>query len=318
VQLTALETAHVAVANASAAWLDALGIAERAAQAAVTHLLASRSQLSMAFLSKRSPAHVAAQLVEEAHDLARGEILRSFPHHAVIGRHEGDMRPPLDSGAVWLVDALDGASLYQQDKSGWSVTLALAVHGKLKLGIVIDGNTLEIYRVLAGLGLQVDRVRQAKTTLPVPLEDVVIPAPPLPALMRTSATLPAPLNLQDGVGPSARRRFGEAVAATIFPAPGSARMVSFSGEFGRASKAFKAVNRVAAPSLALAQVATGRLDAFWVHDPDPCDMAAGWLLLDEAGAGCRARDGLPWHQTRSISACSPALAYDFHPLLAGV
>jgi myo-inositol-1(or 4)-monophosphatase len=315
VQTTALENARLAGANASAAWLDALSIAERAAQAAVTHLLASRSQLSMAFLTKRSPAHVAAQIQEAAHDLARGEILRSFPHHAVVGPLDGGMRPPLDLGPVWLLDVLDGAAAYAQDKPGWAVSLALAVHGKLRLGVVIDGNTLEVYRALSGMGLQASRLGTAKATAPMPLNGVE----PEPAtLVRNMATLPLNLDAASGIGPSARRRFAEASAATIFPAPGSARMVAFSGEFGRVSKAFKAVHRVSSTALALVHVATGRLDAFWTHDPDACDIAAGSLMLQEAGAECRGRDGLPWHQTRLISACTPALAYDFHPLLAGI
>lgn len=270
----------------------------------------------MAFLSKRTPQQMAALITEEAHDLIRGEILRSFSHHTVIGRQEGGMRPPLDTGPVWLVDALDGISAYLTDKPLWSVTVALAVHGKLRLGIVIDGHTLETYRALSGLGMQVDRMPTARATTTMPLDGAASGTPV--ALRRTPATLPMPLSLNDGSGPSVRQRFSEAQAGTIFPPPGAARMAAFSHEFGRATKAFKAVHRTTAASLGLAQVAAGRLDAFWAHDQDACDLAAGMLLVQEAGAELRARDGLPLLSTRSISACTPTLAYDFHPLLAGV
>ncbi len=343
-QLTALETSRVAVANASAAWLDALGIAERAAQAAVTHLIASRSRLAMAFLSRRTPVQMAALITEEAHDMIRSEILRSFTHHTVIGRHEGDMRPDLGSGPVWLVDALDGASAYLTEKPNWSVSICLVVHGKLRLGVVVDGNTHESYRALTGLGLQVAHARRANPTAPMPLAgppngqptapiallaaspgrvDAPTHSPigPVPDATRShpaSPTLPMPLGLDASIGPSVRQRFREASAATIFPAPGSKRMAGFSHEFGRATKAFQAVHRTTCTSLALAHVASGRLDAFWAHDQDICDTAAGMLLIQEAGAELRARDGLPLLQTRSIAACSPSLAYDFHALLAGV
>jgi myo-inositol-1(or 4)-monophosphatase len=316
VQLTALETSRVAKANASAAWLDALSIAERAAQAAVSHLLASRSRLPMAFLSRRTPQQMAAQITEEAHDLMRGEIHRSFTHHTVIGRHEGGMRPPIDTGPVWLIDALDGLGAYANDKPPWAVSIALAVHGKLRLAVVIDGQTLESYRALSGLGIQVDRLPAARAETTMPLEHTA--GPPSIALRRVASAQPRALSLNDGSGPSVRQRFAEAQAATIFPTPGSARMAAFSHEFGRAIKAFKTMQRTTAASLGLAQVATGRLDAFWAHDQDPCDLAAGMLLVQEAGAELRARDGLPLLSSRSISACTPTLAYDFHSLLAGV
>lgn len=272
-----------------AAWTDALRTADRAARAAASHLSTSRSRLDLAFLARRTPAQQAALLLEEAHDLVRAAIARAFPGHLVIGRQETGFRPGVDTGPVWLVDALDGEAAYVGDRPGWAVSVALAIDGRLRLGVVHDPSDGATYRTVAGLGAQVD----------LPAGDG---QPARRVTMR----------------PSACERLGAAQAAARFPKPGSPTMVTFSHEFGRASQACAGAQRCTSTALAMAQVAAGRLDAFWTHGHDVCSSAAGLLLLAESGASVRARDGLALLDTRSVAACAPSIAYDFHALLAGL
>lgn len=271
-------------------WHAALRVADRAARAAATHLIASRSRLSMGFLMQRSPEQVVRAVEAEAHALVTAEIRRAYPDHPVAGPREGMSRARLDDGALWLIDALDGAAAYQHGRPQYAVTVALAVNGEVRLAVVADPVSREVYRAIAGIGAWVDR-----------------PAPP------GSGAPPA----REPLWVSVRSRCADAFAATVFPAPGSHRMPTYLAEIGRVMKAFKAVQRTGSASLALAHVAAGRLDAFWAHDLPMCDLAAGLLLVQQAGGEVRARDGQPLLHSRSIAANTPTLAYDVHGLLAG-
>jgi myo-inositol-1(or 4)-monophosphatase len=271
-------------------WHAALRVADRAARAAATHLLASRSRLNLAFLMQRSPEQMARSIESEGHELISAEIRRAYPDHVIAGPRESRSTSLLDEGALWLIDALDGATAYQQGRPQYAVSVALAVNGQVRVAIVADPSTREVYRAIAGIGAWVDR-----------------PADPSSGAAAR----------RDPLWVSVRARCNEAQAATVFPTPGSHRMPTYLGEIGRVMKAFKAVHRTSSSALALAQVAAGRLEAFWAHDQRMCDLAAGLLLVQQAGGEVRARDGLPVLQTRSIAAHTPTLGYDVNALLSG-
>ncbi len=291
-QLDPVESARVARASAlSAAWKDSLRTAERAARAGGTHLQSQRSQLALAFMARRTPLEQLAVITEAAQDLMRDEIRRRYPGHAVIGRTQWTGGDAWKRGPVWLIDALDGMTAYLSDRPGWSVTLALLIDGQPRLGVVADLVGGRVYRALAGSGA--DR-------LAIP----GVASPDLPPQLR--------------LVPSPRERLADARALTQFPQPGSATMATFSREFGRAAQAFRSVGRCPSVALALAEVASGEAEAFWCHRPHPCHLAAASVLLSEAGAVVRARDGQPLLQSESLAACAPTLAYDFHALLAGL
>ena len=291
-QLDPVEAARIARTSAlSAAWKDGLRTAERAARAGGSHLVANRSQLALAFLSRRTPLQQLASIAESAQDLMRDEIRRRYPGHVVIGRAELATASEWNRGPVWLINALDGATAYLADKAGWAVTLALLIDGRVRLGVVVDLVGGRVYRAMAGSGA--DRL----------------------AVQGVASPDLAP---QARLVPSSRQHLADSRAWTQFPLPGSPTMATFSREFGRASVGFRSIARHPSVSLAMAEVAAGEADAFWCHHPVPCDTAAATLLLSEAGASVRARDGRPLLESTSITACAPGLAYDFHALLAGL
>jgi myo-inositol-1(or 4)-monophosphatase len=107
----------------------------------------------------------------------------------------------------------------------------------------------------------------------------------------------------------------EALAATVFPKPTSARMSSYIGEFGRVVRSFSGVRRSGSMALELAYLAAGRIDAFWAHDMGAWDAAAGIVLLRESGAVMQARDGRPLLASHSLLACTPSVYEPFLSLL---
>ena len=275
-----------AATGSATPWHAALRIAEKAARAAATHLIASRSRLSLAFLMQRSPEQMARSVEVEAANLIRAEVRRAYPDHLVLGPKDPWSADRLEGSAVWLVDALDGSSAYLAGRPHFAVTVALVVNGQVRVAVVVDPSTQEVFRAIAGLGAWVDRPGDGRPE-------------------------------REAMWCSVRNECAQAYAATIFPPPGSPRMPSYLGEIGRVMKSFKHVQRTGCTSLALANLAAGRIDAFWAHDQPLCDMAAGLLLVQQAGGELRARDGLPLLRSRSIVANTPSISYDFHSLLAG-
>jgi myo-inositol-1(or 4)-monophosphatase len=82
---------------------------------------------------------------------------------------------------------------------------------------------------------------------------------------------------------SARRRMNEAVIACGLPHLGRGDLALFRREFELVQDKVAGLRRFGAAALDLAWVAAGRLDAYWERDLSPWDMAAGLLLVREAG-----------------------------------
>lgn len=178
---------------------------------------------------------------------------------------------------TWIVDALDGCANYLRGHPQYAVALALVARGEPQLGVVFDPSRGEFFRALRGRGAQLNGER---------------------------------------IRCSMRREPQQALAATVFPQPASPRMAPYMGELGRVQRAMGGLRRSGSSALELAYLAAGRIDAFWEHDADACDTAAGALLVCEAGAQIEARDGRPLLANHSLMASTPAVRATFHALLA--
>jgi len=88
-----------------------------------------------------------------------------------------------------------------------------------------------------------------------------------------------------------RTRFEEAVVATGIPFLGHGQHARFLKELHQVSQRVSGVRRFGAAALDLAWVAAGRFDGFWERDLSPWDMAAGILMVTEAGGQVTDADG---------------------------
>lgn len=180
-------------------------------------------------------------------------------------------------GPCWVVDPLDGTHNYVRGYPQYAVSIALVEEGEACVGVIYDPSRNEFFGAIRGQG-------------------VVLNGAPI----RCAPARP-PI---------------EALAATVFPRPGSSRMPVYMTELGRVLRAFGGVRRSGSMALELTCVAAGRLDAFWQHDLQPFQAAAAIVLLKEAGALFHSRDGLPLLQSRSVLTCTPRLFEPFLSLLA--
>jgi len=143
----------------------------------------------------------------------------------------------------WYVDPLDGTTNFAHGFPVFNVTLALEYRGELICGVIYDPQRDEMFTAEQGAGAFLNNRR---------------------------------------IHVSGVRRVEEALVATGFPSRRRHQSVNvyFYHQLAMASHG---VRRAGAAALDLAYVACGRLDAFWEFALHPWDMAAGLLLVKEAG-----------------------------------
>lgn len=187
-------------------------------------------------------------LVTEA-DLASQEAIEAFlarqcpPDHAFLGEEDPDLGLLRSADSLWVVDPLDGTTNYVHGMNAFAVSVALVQQGRVVAGVVLDPVADECFAAAAGAGATVNG---------------------------------HPLRTSDC------RDMDMALIAASFPprvAPGSAE----ERRFLTVLRSCQAVRRIGAAALNLAYVAAGRLDGYWATSVKAWDVAAGFLLVQEAG-----------------------------------
>jgi myo-inositol-1(or 4)-monophosphatase len=159
-----------------------------------------------------------------------------------------------DGTIRWLVDPLDGTSNFARSVPFFCISIACAQSEQILVGVVYDPLRDELYRAGRGLG----------------------------AWMNDQ-----PLRVSD------TRSLDDCLTATSFPPDVRTNPDNNLAQFSAASLHTHDVRRIGSAALNLAYVAAGRFDAFWGMRLSPWDLAAGLLLVQEAG-GCVSRlDGSP-------------------------
>jgi myo-inositol-1(or 4)-monophosphatase len=182
----------------------------------------------------------------------RQVIADRFPDHDFIGEEQ----PPETFADCadrfnWIVDPLDGTTNYIHGFPCYAVSVAVACGKELLAGVVYDPVRDECFAAAAGQGASCNGARL--TTSSVTRLERALVVVSLPARVDRNAT-----DLLD---------------------------------FIEATQVCQAVRRTGSAALNLAHVASGVMDAFWASHIHPWDVAAGVLLIREAGGVVTARDG---------------------------
>ena len=211
-----------------------------------------------------------------AEALIANAIREAFPDHRLIGEEgargaEGSDLPLEAADEVpfgWLVDPLDGTTNFSHRYPHFAVSIGLEREGRLVLGVIYDPMRDELFVAERGGGATLNGVPLRVTT-----ED---------QLIRTLLATGFPYDLE--------RR-----------AESNALWDAFNGSV-------QGVRRDGSAALNLAYVAAGRLDGFWERPLQPWDMAAGSLLVEEAGGRVTGFAGGPFSPyEREIVASNRAL-----------
>lgn len=203
-----------------------------------------------------------ADLVTDA-DLAsqaavREVIATKYPHHLFLGEEKAAHVDVGEDEYVWVVDPLDGTTNYIHGYPCYAVSVAVAHGSKLMAGVIFDPLANELYAAELGAGAYCNGERLATSEVKC-VDDALVA-----------------VSLPPRVGPDS---------------PDLADMV-------RVIQVSQAVRRSGSAALNLAYVAQGRLDAFWATKIQPWDVAAGVLLVREAGGIVTGRDGAEFNLWR--------------------
>ena len=157
-----------------------------------------------------------------------------------------------ESDYVWVIDPLDGTSNYLHGIPHFGISIALQIKGRTEHAIVYDPMRDEMFSASRGSGAHLNNTR-----------------------IRTSA----------------RTSLDSAIVATAFPFRQRGMMSVYTGIFSDVFRKIEDIRRNGAASLDLAWVAAGRMDAYFEIGLKPWDVAAGALLVREAGGVVTDFDG---------------------------
>ena len=144
----------------------------------------------------------------------------------------------------WIIDPLDGTTNFTHGLPIFCVSIGLEVKGEMTLGVVYDPNLDELFTVEKGKGAFLNKRRMI--------------------VSKTSKLI-------------------ESLIVTGFPYDIRSRPETILTHFNNFLLEAQAVRRLGSAALDLCYVAAGRFDGFWESTLNPWDMAAGVLLLEEAG-----------------------------------
>ena len=206
-------------------------------------------------------------LVTEADKAAEAVILevlhRHVPDHAVLAEESGQLGDAAGP-YLWAIDPLDGTTNYAHQYPFSAVSIGLLIDGVPSVGAIFDPFHQELFRAAKGLGAT--RNRQ-------------------PIAVSKTAGLPQSL-LVTGFAYNRRETVDNNYA-----------------EFCHLTHLTQGVRRGGAASIDLAYVACGRLDGYWERGLSPWDLAAGVVIVEEAGGKVTAYDEGPFQiQTGRILA----------------
>ena len=185
----------------------------------------------------------------------RERVAATFPDHVVLGEEYGAPSDPDAASPCWIFDPIDGTTNFAHGVPIFCASLALEIDGVLRVGAVYDPNRDELFAAERGQGAWLN-------------------GEPL----RVSSTS----NLKD------------ALLVTGFPYSVQVDGDDLLALFARFITESRAVRRLGSAAIDVCYVAAGRMDGFWEEGLGAWDIAAGALILEEAGGRITDLDGAPF------------------------
>jgi myo-inositol-1(or 4)-monophosphatase len=182
--------------------------------------------------------------VDRAAEQAVIEVVRkSYPAHTIMAEESGRLEGA-DAATCWIIDPLDGTTNFIHGFPHYCVSVAVQHRGRTEHAVVYDPAKNELFTASRGRGAFLNDRR-----------------------IRVSRC----------------RNLGEALVGTGFPFKELLRLEQYMRQLQTLMTSSAGVRRAGSAALDLAYVAAGRLDAFWEMGLSAWDMAAGALLIQEAG-----------------------------------
>ncbi len=182
--------------------------------------------------------------VDEEAEKAIVDIIHGrYPDHTILGEEQGLKGD--ESDYLWIIDPIDGTTNYIHSFPVYCVSIALKIKGRLEVAVIYDPSRQELFTAIRGMGALLDgrKIRVSK-----------------------------------------QRKLQGALLGTGFPYRDQLDWLEvYLDIFIDFTRIVGAIRRPGSAALDLAYVASGRYDGFWEFGLKPWDVAAGVLLIQEAG-----------------------------------
>jgi myo-inositol-1(or 4)-monophosphatase len=228
-----------------------LNVMVAAARKAARGLKRDFGEIEHLQVSLKGPANFVSAADRRAEEMLRAELAKARPGYGFLGE-EGGRQEGSDTTHCWIVDPLDGTTNFLHGIPQFAISIALEREGTIVAGLIYNPINEELFMAERGKGAFLNDQR-----------------------LRVAA----------------RRRLSDSVIACGLPHLGRGDLAQFRKEFAAVQEKVAGLRRFGAATLDLAWVAAGRLDAYWERNLSPWDMAAGLLMVREAGGFATDLDG---------------------------
>lgn len=195
-------------------------------------------------VSVKGPANFVSAADHRAEDIIFNELSRARPDYQFLMEERGIVHGN-DATHRWIVDPLDGTTNFLHAIPLYCVSIALEREGQIVAGLIYNPASDEMFTAEKGKGAFLNDRRRLRV--------------------------------------AARRTLADAVVTTGIPHRGRTGHARFMSEAQRMMAEVAGVRRTGSAALDLAWTAAGRFDVFWEHNLQPWDIAAGYLIVREAG-----------------------------------
>ena len=221
-----------------------LNIMLKAARRAGRSLVKDFREVENLQVSSKGPGDFVSRADRTAEAILVEDLMEARPNYGFLGE-EGTQIQGKDPTRRWIVDPLDGTTNYLHALPHWAVSIALEHKGEVVAGVVYDPAKDEMFYAEKGAG--------------------------------------AWLNDSQRLRVSGRTKMIESVYATGIPFGGRGDLPATIKDLARLMPACAGVRRWGAAALDLAYVAAGRYEGYWERGLNAWDIAAGQLIVREAG-----------------------------------
>ncbi|BAT60044.1 inositol-1-monophosphatase [Variibacter gotjawalensis] len=228
-----------------------LNVMVDAARKAARSLKRDFGEVEKLQVSLKGPANFVSAADTRAEEILRKELGKSRPGYGFWGE-EGGLTEGDDKTHMWVVDPLDGTTNFLHGIPQFAISIGLVRDGTVVAGVVYNPITDELFTAERGKGAFLNDYR-----------------------LRVAG----------------RKKLTDCVVACGLPHRGRGGLEEFRKEFAVVQEQVSGLRRFGAAALDLAWVAAGRLDLYWERNVQPWDVAAGMILVREAGGFVTDLDG---------------------------
>lgn len=253
-----------------------LNIMVKAAEKAARSLRRDFNEVEHLQVSRKGPADFVTAADTRAEKIIFEELKYAKPAYSFLMEESGQVKGD-DKDHVWIIDPLDGTHNFMHGIPHWAISIGLERKGEIIAGIVYDPIKEELFMAEKGLG----------------------------AFLRNKR-----------LRVSGRNQMEVCCIAMGYAYPSDEARAQFLKELDAVVKVAPMIRRGGSAALDLCYVAAGRLDGYWERKLKPWDVAAGALIVREAGGfvtGIESNDNPVYAQ--SIVAANAAIHGDLRTLI---